>query len=80
MKNITKECDCEKNPKGIIAEDQGSLASLDGVAIDQAAYDIIVKHAGEVFEEYNHKKGTAQIIAAEECGMGKKEYTLKQCA
>lgn len=78
VKNITKECDCMSVPGKLISEDVGWIMSPDGVAIDQASYDLIVKNSGEVFLKANKKKGTEQIIAAENLGMGKKEYFLKE--
>jgi hypothetical protein len=75
MINITKECDCQKNPKKIISEDKGYLFGKDGVSIDKASYDLITKKE-QVFLKNNKKKGLEQIKAAEECGMGKQEYEL----
>lgn len=77
MKNITKECDCESDPKGIVGPDCGMLASSDPVAIDMAAYDIVKKTAGEdVFLKHNKKSGLQQVKAAEKFGMGSVEYDL----
>jgi uncharacterized protein len=78
IKNITQNCDCMPIPGEIIAEDAGWIMSPDGVAIDKAAYDLIVKKNGEVFLNNNNKIGTAQIFSAEKLGMGKKEYSLKE--
>lgn len=79
MINITKRCDCLKDSGAIIAENAGYLASEDGVAIDKAAYDIIVKQAGEdVFLKNNKKTGLQHLEAAEKFGMGQIEYKLKK--
>ena len=78
IKNITKECDCMPIPGKIISEDIGFVMSKDGVAIDQASYDLVVKTSGETFLENNKKRGTEQIIAAEKLGMGKRKYVLKK--
>ncbi|MGV8140981.1 MAG: DUF362 domain-containing protein [Candidatus Woesearchaeota archaeon] len=78
IKNITKFCDCMSNAGSIIGVDAGWLMSPDGVAIDQASYDLIVKNDGETFLKHNKKKGIQQIEAAERLGMGKKKYTLKE--
>jgi len=78
VKNISKNCDCMPIPGAIIAEDMGWLASPDGVAIDEASHDIIVKRSGEAFFKHNKKKGTHQTIAAERLGMGKRKYVLKE--
>lgn len=74
--NITEKCDCYKNPREVIAKDCGYLASKDGVAIDKAGYDIIVKNHGDVFKEHNKKSGLEHIEYAEKFGMGSQEYEL----
>jgi len=79
LKNITKLCDCESHPGEIIANDYGFLASPDGVAIDMAAYVIILKNEREdVFLKYNKKSGTEQVKAAEKFGMGQSKYNLME--
>lgn len=78
VNNIAKQCDCMPVPGAIIAKDEGWLMSPDGVAIDKASYDVIIKNDGETFLKYNKKKGTEQIIAAEKLGMGKSKYVLKE--
>lgn len=77
VRNITKECDCMKNPGRAIAPDCGAIFGNDIVAIDQAAYDLIFRKAGEdVFLKQNKKSGTQQIDAAEKEGMGSRKYRL----
>ena len=78
IRNITKNCDCMSDPGIVIADDVGWVMSQDGVAIDQAAYDLIVKQSGGVFLKNNKKKGTKQLEAAEKFGMGKRKYVLKE--
>jgi uncharacterized protein len=78
IRKVSKMCDCMPYPSKIIADDIGWLASLDGVAIDQASYDLIIKKSGEIFLKHNKKKGIEQIIAAEKLGMGKRKYVLKK--
>ena len=79
LKNITQLCDCESHPGEIIANNIGFLASHDGVAIDMAAYDIILKNEGEdVFLKFNKKSGTEQVKAAEKFGMGQSKYNLME--
>ena len=80
MNNITAFCDCMKDGGKIIAKDAGYLGGPDAVGIDQAAYDIITKHEGEVFLKHNKKKGTEQIRSAQKLGLGKKEYSLIECS
>jgi uncharacterized Fe-S center protein len=78
IRNITKNCDCVPLPGDFIAEDIGWIMGGDGVAADQAAYDLIIKKSGQVFLKNNKKLGVEQINAAEKIGMGKREYVLKE--
>jgi len=78
VNHITKNCDCMSNSGEIIAKDAGWIMSPDGVAIDQAAYDLVVKTDGEAFFKFNKKKGHHQLEAAEKLGMGKRNYVLKE--
>jgi len=77
LKNITKECDCKANPSGIIAKDIGYMFGKDGVAIDKASYDLVLKSEGkDVFLHKNKKTGLQHVEAAEKLGMGKTEYEI----
>jgi len=77
LKNITEKCDCAEDSGTLIAHDAGLVHGPDGVALDMASHDLIVKKEGkDVFLMKNHKKGTEQIEAAERFGMGTKEYKL----
>jgi hypothetical protein len=78
VNKVAKQCDCMPMPGEIIAKDAGWLMSPDGVAIDQASHDLVVKNDGEAFLRYNKKKGTEQIVAAERLGMGKRKYYLRE--
>jgi uncharacterized Fe-S center protein len=78
VRKISKNCDCMPYPSKIISDDIGWLMSPNGVAIDQASYDLVVKKSGETFLKYNKKRGTHQIEAAEKLGMGKRKYVLKK--
>lgn len=75
--NVTKSCDCMPLTSKIISKDAGYLFSKDGVAIDKAAYDLVVKQEKEdVFLKYNKKSGLQQVVAAEKFGMGSSKYKL----
>ena len=53
------------------------MTGRDGVAIDKAAYDLILKKQGEdVFLKHNKKSGLQQVSAAEKLGMGSSKYEL----
>lgn len=61
-------------------KDIGILASLDPVAIDQACIDL-VKSSNDpgkehLLERISSRQGTHTIDAAEELGLGTKEYEL----
>lgn len=77
VKKITKLCDCEKDPEGIIAQDIGILLSNDIVAIDHAAHTLVTEKAGEdVFLKHNKKTGLQQVEAAKKLGMGSTDYKI----
>ncbi len=71
--NISKLCDCERNPGEVIAEDAGYFAGEDGVAIDKAAADLV---GTDVFLKANKKGGLEHVRAAARLGMGSEEYSL----
>ena len=66
IKDITKECDCESNPKGIIAADVGYVAGKSALGVDKESYERVIDKEGEVFLRNNKKKGDEQIKAFEE--------------
>ncbi|MBN1150211.1 DUF362 domain-containing protein [candidate division WOR-3 bacterium] len=71
--NVTKLCDCVSKPLKKIADDVGVLVSTDPVAIDQASLDLLEKRNGrKVF-----RRGRYILGYAEEVGLGKREYELK---
>lgn len=77
IRNIAAECDCELHPSGIIAGDAGYLVGKDGVAIDQAAFDVVRRQEKQdVFLRHNNKSGTEQVQAASALEMGSPEYDL----
>lgn len=83
MNNMSIDCDCNANPAKPLIADYGIIASLDPVALDQAAYDIVSKIHND---EHNNNKPLLERIAsrhgmlitewAEHIGLGKREYTL----
>lgn len=77
INNITKHCDCAKTDSEIICEDIGVLASIDPVACDKAAYDLVIQKKGkDIFKELHGYSGTFIFDYAEEIGLGKEEYHL----
>lgn len=56
MKNITKDCDCDKDSGPILSPNIGVLFSGNPVAIDKAGIDLInQKNNREVFREAHHR-------------------------
>ena len=88
--NVTPDCDCWHFSDAPIVPDIGVLASTDIVAIDQAAYDLVVQASGlagtrgagmgagaDKFKEISGVDGTRAMEYAEERGVGTRAYELK---
>ena len=84
-------CDCYGTEKTSIVPDIGVVASLDPVAVDQAAYDLVnaapVAEAAELSDGYHAGSDkfrdlhpdvdpTVQLKHAEELGLGTRDYEL----
>ncbi len=78
MVNITRDCDCVGHDTEKIAPDIGVLFSLDPVAIDQAAGDLVKEKAGKdkFKERIAGKDWQVQLRHAQELGLGTREYKL----
>ena len=77
VKNITKFCDCKKNPGKLISKDIGVLFSKNPIAIDKASVDLINKFNGkDVFQEINHKDPLSHLKFASEYAKKELEYEL----
>ena len=88
--DVTPHCDCAPWSDSPIVPDIGILASLDPVAIDQAAADLVNKSRGleGTKLKHHHSPGddkiraivnidwTAQLRYAEELGLGSRAYEL----
>lgn len=76
--NITKDCDCLGLDQRPLLPDIGYLASFDPVALDCAAYDLIVERAGRTLESMSYPKrdGAHQLAYAESLGLGSRRYEL----
>ncbi len=80
MCNMSVDCDCCNVAEDPCMQDIGILASLDPVALDQACIDL-VKNSNDPGKEHflervNSRHGTHTIDAAEELGIGSKDYEL----
>ena len=80
MKNLSVDCDCCEVAEDPCMEDIGILASTDPVAIDQACIDLVYNSndkGKELFiERVETRNGIHTIEAAEELGIGSREYEL----
>lgn len=77
LKNITKSCDCEVDPEGIIAKNVGVLFSDNPVAIDKASVDLIRKESRKkLFKVVNHKDPLLQVNFASKYTNWKSDYEL----
>ena len=80
MKNLSVDCDCCAVAEDPCMKDIGILASTDPVSIDQACMDLVI-HSDDpgrdhFMERVNSRNGIHTIEAAEELGMGTREYEL----
>ena len=83
MYKMSIDCDCNGNPQEPLIADYGIIASLDPVALDQAAYDIVSKIHND---EHNNNKplldriaqmhGTHIMEYGEQIGLGTRNYKL----
>ena len=80
MCNMSVDCDCCNVAEDPCMKDIGILASLDPVAIDRACIDLVINSddpgKDHLLERINSRQGTHTIDAAEELGIGSKEYEL----
>ena len=82
MKNLSVDCDCCAVAEDPCMQDIGILASTDPVAIDQACMDLVIQSDDpgkeHFMERVNSRNGIHTIEAAEELGIGTREYELIQ--
>lgn len=80
LMSITKDCDCFDTPDmPKIVDDIGILASIDPVAIDKAALDLIEAKGGKKLPQltkYTKLNPIYQIEHAEHIGLGNTDYEL----
>ena len=78
--NISIDCDCDPNPKAPEMADIGIFASLDPVAVDQAAIDAIYNSPDEgkasLIERIESINGVHTIEAANALKLGNREYEI----
>ena len=80
MKNISVDCDCDAHASAPSMKDMGILASTDPVAIDQACLDFVYQSndpgKDKLIERIESRHGVHTIEAANELGVGSREYEL----
>jgi uncharacterized protein len=89
--NVSPDCDCWDFTDAPVVADIGVLASTDIVAIDQAAFDLVVAADGlpggrgegmaagsDKFAAITGVDGTVAMRYAEEMGLGSRDYELRQ--
>ncbi|HOW86517.1 MAG TPA: DUF362 domain-containing protein [Candidatus Aminicenantes bacterium] len=76
--HVTRDCDCMARNQKPIADDIGVLASLDPVAIDQAAADLLIAQAGggDPLRAGYDIDWSDQLAHGEAIGLGRRAYTL----
>ena len=78
--NLSIDCDCDNNPHDPEMKDIGIFASLDPVAIDQCCYDQIINSTDSgkqsLVDRMHEKHAIHTVEAAEELGLGSREYEL----
>ena len=80
MCNMSVDCDCCDVAEDPCMKDIGILASTDPVAIDQACIDLVYNSndpgKDHLIERIESRKGIHTIEAAEELGIGSRDYEL----
>ena len=83
LNNMSVDCDCDSHPADPKLKDMGIMASLDPVALDQAALDMVFNHVASpgddnkpLIERINRQHGTYITDYAEKIGLGSKKYKL----
>ncbi len=78
MANISKGCDCARTHQKPFMGDVGILASLDMLAIDNAAHDLVNQAAGheDIWKDKNSVSGRLQLTHGAEVGLGNTAYKL----
>lgn len=76
--NISVDCDCDPEPHAPTMKDIGIFASLDPVAVDQAAIDAVyaAPDSDDVIERIESRHGLRTIEYAMELGLGNRDYDL----
>ncbi|MBU4557460.1 MAG: DUF362 domain-containing protein [Actinobacteria bacterium] len=93
LTNISPDCDCWSFSDASIVPDIGVLASMDPIAIDQAAYDMVTAATGlpgsrgegmssgkDKFASITGIDGTIAMAHGEKLGLGTRQYEIVEIA
>jgi uncharacterized Fe-S center protein len=77
VNNIAKDCDCMADSE-LIGRDVGIVASVDPLACEQAAFDLVKAQHGnvDIFRKATRIDGTHILGYAETVGLGRRGYEL----
>ena len=77
VNNIAKDCDCAAD-SALIGRDVGIVSSVDPVACEQAAFDLVKSQHGnvDIFRKATRIDGTHILGYAESIGLGRRGYEL----
>ena len=83
MNKMSIDCDCNGNPQEPLIADYGIIASLDPVALDQAAFDIVSNihndqhnNTKPLLDRIEKQHGTHIMEWGEKIGLGSRQYTV----
>ena len=78
MNRLSVDCDCDPTPSEPDMHDVGILASTDPLAVDQACIDLVyaMPDSGSLVERIESRDGLHTLDAAEEIGVGSRDYRL----
>lgn len=78
LNRLSVDCDCDGTPAEPDMHDIGILASLDPLAIDQAAIDLVYKapDSASLRQRIESRNGLHTLDAAEKIGLGNRTYRL----
>ncbi len=83
MNKMSIDCDCNGNPQEPLIADYGIIASLDPVALDQAAFDIVSNihndqhnNTKPLLDRIEKQHGTHIMEWGEKIGLGSRQYTI----
>ena len=78
LNRLSVDCDCDGNPAEPDMHDVGVLASIDPLAIDQAAIDFVyaMPDSGSLVQRIESRNGLHTLEAAEQNGLGSRAYRL----